>query len=307
MTDIVMDENHGAVGERLRAPQTRLDLDDFLRAIEFVDITFELEGMASLALDPALSGRIRGAFGEALLPGASPEAAAGRPCPFDPPCAFEVLFRRQGRMTAGTDFPSPWTIGVEPHREHLRVVLTLFGFATEWAPVALEAMTDALLNRLRLAGNLYLPRRVLRRRRLAASAGLPAVPVPDVACLEFASPLVVTGKDVGTDPSPAFTTLGLRIEGLARWHEATLAGEDWGARAAAIRTLSFAWDDGEHVRWMRTSGRQRRAIPMSGTVGRLEVFGSPEAMAEAWPILRIGELIHVGADVAFGCGRYRLV
>lgn len=126
MTDVVTDENLGAIGERLRAPQTRLDLEGFVEAIEYVTITFELEGVASLALDPALPGRIRGAFGEALLPGASPEAAAGRPCPFDPPCGFEVLFRRQGRMTSGTDFPNPWMISIEPRRGHLKVMLTLF-------------------------------------------------------------------------------------------------------------------------------------------------------------------------------------
>lgn len=134
-----------------------------------------------------------------------------------------------------------------------------------------------------------------------------ARPVPEVAHLEFSSPLVISGRDAATDPAPAFATLGLRIEGLARWHEATLEGEDWAARAEAIRALRFDWDDGETVRWMRHSGRQKRGIPMSGTLGRLVVSGPAAAMAAAWPILCLGELVHVGADVAFGCGRYRVM
>jgi len=46
---------------------------------------------------------------------------------------------------------------------------------------------------------------------------------------------------------------------------------------------------------------------MTGVTGRLHVGGAPDALARLGPLLRLGTLTHVGADVSFGCGRYRIV
>lgn len=69
--------------------------------------TWRLRGLAPLAPDAGLAGRIRGDFGNRLAASASAEALHDRPCSFSPPCAFEALWRKQGRMSAGFDHASP--------------------------------------------------------------------------------------------------------------------------------------------------------------------------------------------------------
>ncbi len=109
---------------------------------------FGSKELAAAANDLALAGRIRGAFGEELLRGASPQSARGAPCPWEPPCAFEALFRKQGRMTPGTDFPSPWVLSIMPQRDDLLVQMSLFGVGCEWGSAAAEALTVVLMGRV---------------------------------------------------------------------------------------------------------------------------------------------------------------
>lgn len=92
----------GEIRARLLAPAREATLEELAECwfVETIQVT--VNGYGKLAADPGLPGRIRGAFGKALMAGASDEALAGRPCTFDPPCAFEALFRKQGRMTLRT-------------------------------------------------------------------------------------------------------------------------------------------------------------------------------------------------------------
>ena len=136
----------GHINARLLAPEFEINLDELAQQwfVEVIELT--IPGYGVLVADPALPGRLRGAFGNALMAGASPATLAGNPCTFDPPCAFEVLFRKQGRMKAGLDFPSPWVIGISTHHNDLVVTLSLFGFAVDWAAAAAEAFTRAARN-----------------------------------------------------------------------------------------------------------------------------------------------------------------
>lgn len=54
----------------------------------------------------------------------------------------------------------------------------------------------------------------------------------------------------------------------------------------------------------RQSSRQRKTIPMGGIVGRAELSGSE--LARLWPLLWIGQWLHVGKGVNMGLGHYRL-
>jgi hypothetical protein len=300
-------ERGGAIGRFLRRPAEAVDLDGFVARLEARRIRLRLDALAPAAVDPALAGRLRGALGDVLARTASPEAVAGRPCPWDPPCAFEALFRKQGRMTAGTDFPSPWVIAVTPRRGCLDVALTVFGIAREWAPAAAEALVEAC-RRIdwRAAAGVFVPAMQVLDRRVE-DAWLPDLPAGTGLELDFVSPLAISGGDPREAPAAAFTSLGLRLEGLARWHGLTLAPVDWRAVAAAAQALDWTWSEVDAIRWQRGSRRQDRWIGMTGVTGRLHVGGAPDALARLGPLLRLGTLTHVGADVSFGCGRYRLV
>jgi hypothetical protein len=324
-----LEAEHGPVGARLRAPAETVDLAGFAARLHGRRVVVTLEGLAGSTADPGLAGRIRGAFGLYLAEAASEEALAGRPCRFDPPSAFEALFRKQGRMTAGTDFPSPWVVGLAPRRGDLDVTLTVFGFAAEWMPAVAEALTAILMHRVDWAGprRLFVPRRRILGRRLEAIYGLampavaaapppggsPAAPpaAPTHAALsrvliETLSPMVSSGAGARADPAAPFAALGRRLEGLARWHDLTIAA-DWRALAADLRAAHWHWLESEEIAWTRGSRRQDgRVIPMRGIAGRLLVEAAPDRLARLLPLFALGAETHAGADIAFGCGAYRV-
>ncbi|HHW43833.1 MAG TPA: CRISPR system precrRNA processing endoribonuclease RAMP protein Cas6, partial [Desulfotomaculum sp.] len=71
-------------------------------------------------------------------------------------------------------------------------------------------------------------------------------------------------------------------------------------RAAGVR---LAEDYTQWVDWERFSARQDSRIKMGGVVGRALYEGE---VAEFIPLLRLGELVHVGKGAVFGMGKYRV-
>jgi hypothetical protein len=45
---------------------------------------------------------------------------------------------------------------------------------------------------------------------------------------------------------------------------------------------------------------------MHGVIGRLVVSGAALGNAQLSALFRMGALVHVEADIAFGCGRYEI-
>lgn len=130
--------------QRLAAPLDHATADDLLARWFQADIVVRLgPGLTPDRItDPRLPGRLRGALGDALLAGASAEARAEQPCPWDPPCALDVLWGETGTMRRGVEIPRPFVIRVDPDPpDGARVTLSLFGFATDWA----EGVADALV------------------------------------------------------------------------------------------------------------------------------------------------------------------
>ena len=73
-------------------------------------------------------------------------------------------------------------------------------------------------------------------------------------------------------------------------------------QAAQVQTVrcELRWHDQQ-----RFSGRQHQRIEMGGVVGRVE-YEAPdtETLAPYWPLLRAGEVVHVGKGAVMGLGRY---
>lgn len=300
---------YGPIGARLRNELTPVSLDEFATRFLSVTFTWRVSGMAAIASDPGLIGRIRGAFGYVLLAGGSRDVAEGRPCPWNPPCAAEVLWRKQGRMTKGTDLPSPWLITINPRRGNLDVSLTLLGFACDYAAAAAEAMTIALTTRVNWSGasGLFLPAPRILDRRIEMREGVDLAPPPmTAALLDFLTPVVLTKGSPLDDPAPLFSTLPLRLAGLARWHGLDLILDGIPRVATLFQRIDWGWSDPSDVPWARGSKRQNREILMHGIVGRLVLAGESAALQSLWPLLAFGHITHVGADVAFGCGRFEL-
>ncbi len=297
----------GSVRDRLLAPERPVDLQILCKHWFATDITARIAGASKMVGDPGLPGRIRGAFGAVLLESASPQAAAGHPCSWDPPCTFEILFRKQGRMEAGFEFPAPWVVLLNPAGIDLLVTLRLFGFAADYAPAASEALLSALGSRLDLAGStgFFLPKREIVSRTISAQHGLDASLAGPEITLDFLAPVVQSSTSPLVRPQSLIAALAARASGLARWHDVQLA-IDRDELLGAIDQLDFEWINARQIQWTRGSNRQHKAIPMSGHVGQLSITGPVDAMACVAPLLSIGESAFIGADVAFGCGRFEV-
>lgn len=299
----------GEIGVRLDKPERVVDIAALCGIWRRGIVTHRLRGLAHLAPDVGLLGRIRGAFGTRLASAASSQALDGHPCPWNPPCAFEPLFRKQGRMSDGFDHASPWTIAIDPRRGDLEVTLTVFGFANEFLAAVAEDMTAALRHDVDWRGrtSLFVPKIEIAGRRVVETEGIAAPPQADRFVLDFVSPLAITGNDPRAKPASLITGLGQRLESLARWHDVTLGDElERRTLAPLARSLEYNFVEYDVVKWTRGSQRQARAIPMSGLVGRLEIAGTTARDPRFGAMLALGATCNLGADAAFGCGRYEL-
>lgn len=297
----------GAIRARLLAPVAKGNWEE-LRAHWFhTHVRWRLANLGQVVDDPGLPGRLRGAFGLSLMRSASPESLAGAPCPWDPPCAFEVLFRKQGRITSGIDFPSPWIIMVDRIDDDLIVTLQLFGFASEFAPAAIEAMSNALMHSTDFSGTFKNAPSTHVIDRMVGSGEAPdySISTPRAIALDFMSPVNLTGKSVIDHPASLLAMLPFRLTGVARWMDFDLVlNRD--CFLDAIQRLSFSWTDFSRLDWVRKSGPQKKKIPMKGYMGRLSISGDSHAIATVLPALSFGEIAFCGADVAFGLGRYNI-
>ena len=60
-----------------------------------------------------LMNRVRRAPGRMLMTGASAEAIAGKPCPWQPPCALDLLFREHARIGGRHGIPKAWVLAFD--------------------------------------------------------------------------------------------------------------------------------------------------------------------------------------------------
>lgn len=296
-----------AIRLRLDAPERTVDLAALADLWHDCEITWTIADLGKAVSDPGLPGRMRGAFGDELLARASPEAARGDPCPWDPPSAFEVLFRKQGHIEPGLFFPSPWVLELDSINGDLQVTVRIFGFAADYSASVAEVLTSALRNTVDYGGRTghFFPKAVITHRTVKAGTKVSVGPTPNGIILDFLTPVTLTGNPVRQNPRGLITTATARLAGLARWHDMELE-TDRDALIVSSRLLEFEWVEAAAVRWQRGSSRQKKSFSMEGLVGRLVIAGEADDLLLATNILTLGERTHIGADIAFGCGRYTL-
>ena len=306
-------------------------------ALPLARLRLEAEVESPLRLPDYAGSMLRGAFGGALrrLACMTRQPQCGgcgliRTCPYA--VVFETAPPGEGHtLQRFSEVPKPYVI--EPPQwgactlqagASLHFGLVLFGRALAQLPLILLAWQRALARGIGAGdGRARLVRvvqegvegeRVLFDAELGtaepAMGELPPAPeaVPPAVTLRFLSPLRLqdNGRALGPqriDARRLVMNLARRASLLAEFHAAGAPGFDFAALAAHAATLKetriLEWRD-----WTRYSSRQQQKMQLGGLVGDWTLSGN---LAPLWPLLHLGQWLHIGKEAAFGLGRYHLL
>ena len=288
---------------------------------------------------------LRGVFGHALraaacvtgLPDCSP-CALYRSCPY--PAIFEtpppLHYPRRKLSNIPQPFvvePPPWGESSYPAGSTLSFDSVLIGPALQQMPLLLLAWRHALQRglgpqqgRARLA-QLWLegdaePLLIggngsgsdaasADRWALRPHPQSLALPPPEAApasvTLHFSTPLRLQqgGQILSAaqlTPRDLLMALLRRTAQLVELQLGSTLDVDFAALNAHASTINgehqLVWRD-----WQRNSSRQQQRMVLGGVVGRWTLRGD---LAPFWPLLHLGQWLHVGKNTTFGLGRYHL-
>jgi hypothetical protein len=300
-------------------------------------LRFEMRPAAALHLPPDRRGEVLyGAFGTILRRTAcDPGCPGAESCPRARECAYAQLFEpsapaeaRFGAKEARKAFlfrpPLDAAPEFGPHRP-LRFELRLFGDAIHAWGVFVDAFrrlaTSGLADRaVELVSVLSLDWKGTSARILfedgQATDASPQVldfqslfeaPAPGSrARIEFVTPTLL--KDRGVELRvPTLPALVRRLRDRVSLLCLIWESKEWQAEYRAIGELAEeAVTEGQEGAWNvhdRHSTRTRRSMPVEGFRGHVSY---DRVHPELWPLLRIGQEIHVGQHVVWGNGRYRI-
>ena len=296
-----------------------------------------------LALPDYAGSLLRGQFGAALRLVACMTRQPTCPgCPLLQTCPYTRIFeaqpppKGQHALQDFSQIPNPYVM--EPPTPGARVLaagdtlefnMVLIGQALEQLALIVFAMQRALsqgLTRQRVSAELQ---RVdwldhegtahpVWSRDQPTLAGhpttlqAPASPAgADGITLNIHTPLRLQqqGRPLGVaqlTPRVLVSALARRAALLMEFH----AGQsDWGEAARQITHTSETLTDTRDLHWFdwtRYSSRQQQEMTLGGVLGGWTLHGTPDALAEVWPWLWLGQWLHVGKNATMGMGQYAL-
>lgn len=100
-----------------------------------------------------------------------------------------------------------------------------------------------------------------------------------------------------------FRSLLRRLSSLAYFHCGSELDLDFRTLAVAAEQVCLVRDETRWFDWERYSARQDTRMSLGGIVGDAEYEGDMTALL---PLVRLGEVLHVGKGTGFGLGRYTI-
>lgn len=293
----------GPLGERLLSPGTRSGLDELADHWFHQVIVLRLRRPPELDAPLEVLNRVRGALGKGLMRSASREAINGMPCPFDPPCAFDVLFREQIRLHGKFGLPKPWVLAIEVGRRSMEIRLTVFGMACQWIEAVRERLVESVQEAVRWSNDVRKRERsdVLSAEILTGGT-MKIPPAPPAIVMNFLTPFDASGTDFRVTPSTVVARLARRVDALARWMDVEVETR-WQEIADAWHGARFSVADLQGGVAVRGSRRQRKVYENDVVNGSILIEGD---LAPFWPLLMLGQTCHVGRGATVGYGRYVL-
>lgn len=98
-------------------------------------------------------------------------------------------------------------------------------------------------------------------------------------------------------------TLLRRVSNLMYFHCGTELDVDFRSLIRQSEQVEIASNELQWYDWKRYSSRQQRHIKQGGLVGSVSYRGN---LHPFWPLLKLGEFIHVGKSTSFGLGKYQV-
>jgi hypothetical protein len=190
-------------------PKSDVSLEHFSNMIRVTRLSVRFVMPLALQNDAALVGRIRGAWGHALL--ASAKAGDQRAV-----CALEYFFGNNSLAQ------KPFSITADEQSSHLFVTLNLFGAAEYVRECAFDALIIGMTEGAGLSTKDGAPVSRLRLRLIDATwvrrEGVENFPIYDRVTLKFLTPFKIgTEGAIGTRYSDLFVSAAMRCSGLAHW------------------------------------------------------------------------------------------
>jgi len=316
-------------------------LNRLIGSLRWARLRLVLRAEEPLHLPPYAGSTFRGAFGHAFKRVACPLRRECEGCAHREVCVYAYVFVTPGldegsALARGAAVAHPFVLqppqGGEctiPPGETVQLGLVLIGRAVPLAPYFLAACREMASRGLgRGRGRCRLQQVIAEdpegpAGRVVYEGGAdllaPAVPswsIRDLhlsagdsaerVTLEFLTPTRLR-QEADLVTRPGFATLATallrRISVLAEvhcGHRQALEPREILAPAARVKVVEsgLRWYD-----WERYSARQQGRMALGGFVGRITFAGD---LAPWLPLLRLGEVLHVGKGTAFGLGRYRM-
>ena len=298
----------------LTNPARELSAKELARQFSFKAIEVRLKGLGALASSPGLLNKIRGAMGQVMLDGASDAVRQQKPCDWSPCCASEVFFAPKPEVKIGfaqqePQLVKPFVLSADRHgRQDLLIRMSVFGMAQEWAPMASQALASALRDkvnwRLISNGHFFVPSRTeIASTHIKDKQIVVDDTIPDECNLSFLTPVDTERTNIADHPDRLLQKLITRSALMSRWYGARLYG-DLNELFEQSQNLKLAFEGPvfvDHIRIDSSRTDQHGFHDVSSL--ELHISGDLEPI---WPLLRIGEAIHVGRGAVKGYGRYHL-
>ncbi|ESQ14167.1 MAG: hypothetical protein N838_12615 [Thiohalocapsa sp. PB-PSB1] len=259
---------------------------------------------------------------------------------FETPAASAQIAKRYSAL------PHPFVLEPPPagQREHasgesLALGLTLIGPAGDQLPYLIHALQRAGGIGLGREGGRFRLRQVVQETSLGSDHWQPVFeadsgtlqplrtapqvldPCPEVLVFKLLTPLRIKQRGryiraTGLSARALLGTLAARVSLLAELYppEPTVPGLvapyagprtlERGLVHAAIDQVEIQAMQVRWVDWPRYSSRQRTHMQLGGLLGQVRLSGP--GIAPLWPLIALGQWLHLGKNTSFGLGRYRV-
>ena len=300
--------SHPEIDDLIANPEMEIPLADLPRIFQVTRLTFVCKRPPDVDTGIRLPSAVRGALGPQLA-----AVARDRADPPDRPTALQVIYGDHGILDRHSRVAKPYVIWCRAEGGRIFVEISLFGEAGLWRDDVIEAFARVMLPRARGGeGGISLDG-VSRARRpwpiediyWRERQGYPVPKARNSFLMSFVTPLVLGNREMQRgEPWRMFSTLLIRLGGLARWH-----------RADVPELRSF-----DEIEALCTTVRSEPVLPPKAAMYRRKSrsFGDMEKFEtgilgsflvrdyprELWPAIVLGTLTNCGYDVPQGAGRY---